>query len=111
MSSISSKAPGSSKMSVLLSQWSTARKTLEDEEEKAEQAIAETTDPVAMERKRERELQAWKQRQLESGQAAENANFQVRRTRASSLNVACAHTNGERCECVPTLSCWQDKLP
>lgn len=79
-------------MSALLSQWSTVRKTLEDEEEKAEQAIAETTDPVAMERKRERELQAWKQRQLESGQAAENANFQVRGG-VSDLDVFCEGTN------------------
>ena len=66
----------------MMSQWSTVRKDLEDEEERAARAEAEAFDPEAQERKRRRQIEEWKAEQLRSGQAEDNANFLVRRGRA-----------------------------
>ncbi|GAX81343.1 hypothetical protein CEUSTIGMA_g8774.t1 [Chlamydomonas eustigma] len=71
-----SKVVGGNKMAGLLNQWSSVRKDLEEEEEKLAQMEAESYDPEALERKRQREIEAWKAEQLRSGLAAENANFQ-----------------------------------
>lgn len=46
-------------------------------EEAAEAAEAEAADPEAVERKRLAEAEDWRLQQLRSGQAGENANFQV----------------------------------
>ncbi len=50
-------------------------------DEAAEAADAEAADPDAVERKRLAEAEEWRTQQLRSGQAGENANFQVGRLR------------------------------
>ena len=52
-------------------------KDLEEDEERRQQEEAETYDPEAIERKRKRQIDEWKEEHLRSGLAQENANFLV----------------------------------
>ena len=53
-------------------------KDIEDAEARREQEEAESYDPDAIERKRRKQIEEWKEDQLRSGLAQENVNFLVR---------------------------------
>jgi hypothetical protein len=74
--------------------------------EDAEQAAGEVAaDPHALERRKLAEAEEWRMQQLRTGQAADNANFQVRRqpTRAGSRCILL--TRGLTSKCVSQWVC------
>ena len=77
------------KVGSLINQWSSVRRTLEEEEERQARRELEAFDPEAQERKRRSEIEQWKSDQLKTGQAEDNANFMVRD--AGMRQQACAH--------------------
>uniref|UniRef100_A0A061QH10 Ww domain-containing isoform 1 n=1 Tax=Tetraselmis sp. GSL018 TaxID=582737 RepID=A0A061QH10_9CHLO len=60
----------------LLSKWQAVREAEREAEKIKEAAESELFDPEALERKRLREAEEWRLKQLATGEAAENANFQ-----------------------------------
>ncbi|GER32465.1 WW domain-containing protein [Striga asiatica] len=76
------------KVSSLVDKWKAAKEELQEKEEEPEDAYE------ILERKRKREIEAWRAQQIASGEAKENANFQplggdwrerVRRKRAERM--------------------------
>jgi hypothetical protein len=57
------------KVSSLVDKWKAAKEELNDSEE-------EEDDSEILDRKRKREIEEWKSRQIASGEAKDNANFQ-----------------------------------
>lgn len=87
------------KVGSLINQWSSVRRTLEEEEERQARREQEAFDPEAQERKRRSEIEQWKSDQLKTGQAEDNANFMVRD--AGMRRQACAHC--AHCPCTRPL--------
>ncbi|KAL9271425.1 Formin-binding protein 4-like protein [Drosera capensis] len=58
------------KVSSLVDKWKAVKEQIHDEEEEPEDALE------ILERKRQREIEEWRSKQLASGEAKENANFQ-----------------------------------
>jgi len=90
---------GSGKVSAMLNQWSSVKKSLQEEEEEQARREAEMQDPEAMERKRLQELDRWREQQASKGEEEENANFAPvmgdwRKTLAKQHKSSKSHKHG-----------------
>ncbi|KAL3851105.1 hypothetical protein ACJIZ3_012987 [Penstemon smallii] len=97
------------KVSSLVDKWKAAKEELHEEEEEPEDAYE------AVEKKRQREIEEWRARQIASGEAKENANFQpvvgdwrerVKRKRAQKMKET-----GQSSSDVPTIEIKQNNKP
>jgi hypothetical protein len=62
-------------MSALVSKWNAVKQKVAAEEEAERQREEEQWDPGALEKKRQREVEAWAAQQAAAGAAADNPNF------------------------------------
>ncbi|KAI5408943.1 uncharacterized protein LOC127084702 isoform X1 [Lathyrus oleraceus] len=103
---VGSSLKSNKKVSSLVDKWKAAKEELLEEEEEPESVLE------ALERKRQREIEEWRAKQIASGEAKDNANFQplggdwrekVRRKRAKAakeaagkVEVAIEHSNQKK---------------